>query len=169
MNTSTRNGLLALGLLVIVGVAGGVYLQYWGAEGESVAVNTGEVAGETNYDAVPDGTPETAQVKLNETKNIMGARITPAEVVEDSRCPQDVQCIQAGTVRVNATVIARGDADDKAQPVTFALGVPMTVGVDQVTLVAVEPAKKASTQIASGDYIFTFTVTKGAGSEFFKG
>ncbi|MFZ2886730.1 MAG: hypothetical protein WA021_02820, partial [Minisyncoccia bacterium] len=114
-----------------------------------------------------EGTPVTDSVKLNEAKRIAEVSIMPVEVVEDSRCPQDVQCIQAGTVRVRASVTARGDAE--AQDVMFELGVPMTLGLDQVTLVSVEPAPKANAQIAPSDYVFTFTVVKGAGTEFFKG
>jgi hypothetical protein len=164
-NTYARNALLAIAFVAVIGIGTGAYFQF--RPGEAQTTDTGQVAGAVDYSAIPDGTPETAEVRLNEEKTIMGARITALEVLEDSRCPADVQCIQAGTVRVRTSIMARGDT--AAQEAQFELGVPMTFGLDQVTLVAVSPAASAGSQIAPGDYVFTFTVVKGGGTEFFKG
>jgi hypothetical protein len=166
MNTSTRNALIALGIVVVAGAAGGAYLQFWAKD--DVATNDpGQVAGEEDFSAVPDGMSEVIDVKLNESKKAFGVNINPVSVEEDSRCPADVQCIQAGTVRVQAMVTARGETT--TQPVTFELNVPMTVGLDQVTLVAVEPQTHSDSQIAEGDYVFSFAITKGGASEYYKG
>ena len=76
------------------------------------------------------------------------------ELLEDSRCPADVQCIQAGTVRVRASV------DSYNRDFTFILLKPQIVGNVTITLVSVIPAQKYSTQtVKPSDYRFTFTVT----------
>jgi hypothetical protein len=86
-----------------------------------------------------------------------GVYITPLELVEDSRCPADVQCIQAGTVRIRATINSlNGDF-------VFKLGEPQTVGEDIITLAAVTPALKYSTvTVQPPDYLFIFAVQKAA-------
>lgn len=168
-NEWNKVGIGIVGLIVIVGAAG---FHYWYTNQKTAEApqEAGQVAGESDdSESIPDGTPMTKAVKLNEMVRIAGVKINPTEIAEDSRCPEGVQCIQAGTVRVGTVVIARGDTDSKAQPVMFALGVPMTVGLDQITLIDVKPAPKADTTINPTEYIFTFTVVKGAGTEFFKG
>lgn len=168
MNTYSRNALITIVIVVVAGAVGGAYLQYRSSEDEIAAVNNGQVAGETDDgSSVPDGTPVSAEVKLNETARAAGVVVNPVEVVEESRCPVDVQCIQAGTVRVRAFVTERGATE--AMDVMFELNVPMTVGSDQITLVKVAPEPREGATIASGDYVFTFTVVKGGGSEYYKG
>jgi hypothetical protein len=43
-------------------------------------------------------------VRLGETAMVSPARVTPIEVLEDSRCPAGVQCVWAGRVRIAARV-----------------------------------------------------------------
>lgn len=165
MNRDWRNALIGLAILV-VGVGGFfVYQNYF----KAAAPDDGQVAGTTegDFSNVPDGTPETQDFKVGETKSIFGVKINPTEIVDDSRCPEGVQCIQAGTVRVSAMVTPRGEST--ASPVMFELGVPMTVGMDQITLIKVMPDKKEGAEIAPNDYVLTFTVVKGGGFEYFKG
>ncbi|MFZ2555748.1 MAG: hypothetical protein WAZ27_04985 [Minisyncoccia bacterium] len=161
-----------IGILVLVLLAGGMGLHYWYTNGKTAEApeETGQVAGEADDSAsIPDGTPVTKTIKLNETVRIAGTKITPTEVIEDSRCPKDVQCIRAGTVRVGAVVTPRGSPDTDQQPIMFELRVPMTVGLDQITLIEVSPAPAAGVTISPTDYVFTFTVVKGAGTEYIKG
>lgn len=165
MNRDWRNGLIIL-LVIVAGIGGFfVYQKYFNKE--AATNEPGQVAGETDDASIPSGTAVTKDIKLSETQSVAGASVNPVEVVEDSRCPEGVQCIQAGTVRVRALVTARGDS--APQDVMFELGVPMTVGKDQITLVGVKPSTRAGAQITAGDYVFTFTVVKDGGSEYFKG
>lgn len=162
---NTRNAVI--GAVVLVLAAAGAGFHYWYTNtGESE--DQGQVAGETNDDFVADGVPVTKDIKLGETMSIAGVSINPTDVVEESRCPQGVQCIQAGTVRVRAMVTGR-EAGAVAEPIIFELDVPMTLGDDQITLVRATPEPKEGTQIAPGDYTFTFTVVNGAGDEYYKG
>lgn len=43
---------------------------------------------------------------VGETVRIQDLRLTPLEIVEDSRCPADVQCVWAGRLRVRVAIQA---------------------------------------------------------------
>lgn len=169
MTHEWRNAGLVVLVLILIAGGMGLYSWYSNRDGEPEAVvPAGEVAGASDDgSSIPDGMPVSGTVPLNQTVRIAGAWINPVEVVEDSRCPEDMQCIQAGTVRVSANVTPRNSTE--SETVMFALNVPMTVGMDQIILTDVTPVPSSGSQIAPESYIFTFMVTKGAGVEYFKG
>jgi hypothetical protein len=72
----------------------------------------------------------------------------PMGVLEDSRCPQGVACIQAGTVRITAEV--DGSRTE--------LGLNQPVG--RVTLVEVYPARRKDTTYYPDEYRFGFRVSR---------
>jgi hypothetical protein len=93
---------------------------------------------------------------LGQEVGILGVVVTPQEVKEDSRCPADVQCIQAGTVKVRAFLRSGlGTADE-----VFELNKPITTEVEEVTLVQVEPQNLAGKPIVNRDYVFYFQIRK---------
>jgi cytoskeletal protein RodZ len=92
--------------------------------------------------------------KLGQTITFAGVNGTLKEVVEDSRCPIGVQCIQAGTVRVKV----RFSYGSLAQDVTLTLNQPFTMYGYTITLTDVKPEKKAGVTISSSDYVFTFLI-----------
>ena len=51
--------------------------------------------------------PQTVTLGLNQTATLFGNAfsITPLEIVEDSRCPVDAQCIWAGTFKLRVRVV----------------------------------------------------------------
>lgn len=83
-------------------------------------------------------------------------KITPLKVVEDSRCPKDVQCIQAGTVRVETRVVSGLGTSTP----TFTLGKSITTEAEIITLMSVDPLREAGKAIGSKEYVFTFKVSK---------
>lgn len=93
--------------------------------------------------------------QINGLAEILGVSINPKTVLEDSRCPIDVACIQAGTVRVEALV----DFGSGAIPQQFTLGEAITTEAGSVTLVRVDPTKDTNTTLAPTDYVFYFKVT----------
>ncbi len=95
-------------------------------------------------------------VRLNQKVDVQGKMITPLRVLEDSRCPVDVECIQAGTVRVSTTV----QSGSRTTTQVFVLGTPVTVGTEEITLTDVKPVKNSKIIIRSTDYLFTFSVVK---------
>ena len=95
----------------------------------------------------------TTPLAIGANTTVNGTTIGVLSLVEDSRCPVDVQCIQAGTVRVRASI----DSYDK--DFTFTLGQSQVVGDAIITLTSVVPAQKYSKQtVQPSDYRFTFSV-----------
>lgn len=91
------------------------------------------------------------EARINQEVTAGGANIVPISVVEDSRCPADALCVQAGTVRLNARI--------NGTERTLSLNQAVAVGGKTVELVAVRPYPYASQKpIAPADYRFTFSV-----------
>jgi hypothetical protein len=96
-------------------------------------------------------------VALNEQVEAFGVLIQPTDLLEDSRCPLDVQCIQAGTVRTDVALTDRTGT----HTTTFALGaVPISIETVSITLTKVEPAPQSKVSRVESDYHFTFHIEK---------
>ncbi len=98
----------------------------------------------------------TVTAKLGQKVSALGISITPLEVTDDSRCPQNVQCIWAGTVKLKATL----ESGMGTAPVTFELGFPISSEAEFVTLVSVTPAPVAGQEKDPSAYRFTFEISK---------
>ncbi|MBY0110695.1 hypothetical protein K2Y00_01685 [Patescibacteria group bacterium] len=98
------------------------------------------------------------KTRIDEHASGLGVRVTPVELLEDSRCPEDVACIQAGTVRVRASVTSGARTTEGV----FTLGIVETREQETITLVAVEPAPRAGVVTPLGEYRFTFGIEKRA-------
>jgi hypothetical protein len=96
--------------------------------------------------------PALAWAKLGQKVYADGPQVTPLEVLEDSRCPADVQCVWAGQVRIRAT-IHLGSGDTSAE---LTSGKPIPVADGTLELVEVKPATNSKAAIAPGDYRFGF-------------
>lgn len=93
---------------------------------------------------------------LGQKMTALNVSVTPIEVLEDSRCPQDVQCVWAGTVRIKALVESALGSDEA----TLEMATPLTTEAEEVVLAEVSPAKTVDTDIPASSYRFTFTITK---------
>ncbi len=98
----------------------------------------------------------TVELALNQTGTPIQETLTVLSIVEDSRCPIDVQCIQAGTVRVQVK-IGSGLGTSVSE---ISLGKSVTTESEEITFVTVRPEKESQKEIAKGDYRFVFRVTK---------
>ncbi len=95
-------------------------------------------------------------LKLGQLAVFKDITVRAVEVVEDSRCPKDVQCIQAGTVRLKVDIAAAlGTA-----PSIITLGRVFTTEGEAITLSAVTPEKNSKVTIGNSDYRFTLHVVK---------
>lgn len=106
----------------------------------------------------PTPSTETATVEtmIDQGASALDVKIVPLAVIEDSRCPKDVQCIQAGTVRVRAQLISGlGTANQ-----IFTLNAPVTTEAETITLVEVRPETEAGKSINAKDYRFVFKISK---------
>ncbi len=92
-------------------------------------------------------------VTLGNSGKIMNVTISPQEVVSDSRCPIDVECIWAGTVEVRtilSTEVAHGE-------LTLTLGEPQVFGDYSVILTEVLPVKTQE-RIFDESYQFIYSI-----------
>jgi hypothetical protein len=94
---------------------------------------------------------------IGQTAELGGIAVTPIAVLEDSRCPRDVQCPWAGRVRINARTTDRSASRTQE----LALGEPVPVAGGKLELVEVEPEARAQTPIPAGDYRFGFRLIGG--------
>lgn len=102
---------------------------------------------------------ETARIKINNSKRLPNSRISIRflELVEDSRCPTGVQCIQAGVARIKIEV--RGVHG----PATFTVdtnGKAADVQGFRVSLTALTPAPANNIRINRNGYVATFVVSR---------
>ena len=91
---------------------------------------------------------------LGQYATVNGLRIRPIEVVEDSRCPANVQCVWAGRLVVRARMTGPGWTQIR----DFELGVFQAVDRYRVTLISAEPSKATPGEIDRRAYRFTFAV-----------
>lgn len=112
------------------------------------------------FAACPAGNPvidkTTFEARIGMSGSVYDVSITPVEILEDSRCPTDVVCIQAGTVRVRATVVVDGASTIK----DFKLNDALTIGNNLVELVEVKPTKQSTVEVNKSSYRFIFRVIK---------
>jgi hypothetical protein len=95
--------------------------------------------------------PPSATMALNERKQIASVFITPLEIIEDSRCPIDTVCIQAGTIRIKARV----ESDSGTSVVELKIGTSVNTGTESILLTEAQPAPKASDPAPLSAYRFT--------------
>lgn len=131
-------------------------------DGDGKVCDDGSVVGRTGEDChfmacpSPSAIGTTIQTTLGQKMTGMNISITPKEVVSDSRCSMDVQCVWAGTVEVRAVVeTAVGHGEH-----VFKIGEPFTFGDVLITLSDVTPTPKAGKKVPDSSYRFMFEVKK---------
>ncbi len=101
-------------------------------------------------------------LEINELGNFGTISIRPLSVEEDSRCPVDVNCIQAGTVLLKIEVISNsGNSNNTIH--TAKLGEEFVANGAKITLTNVSPETNSKKKISAGDYNFKFDVKKADG------
>lgn len=95
-------------------------------------------------------------LSVGETKEILGAIVTLESIIQDSRCPLDVQCIQKGTVDVKITL--RFPLETKATELS--LDKPIRFGDYTITITDVTPTKNSKKETKPSDYKVTLLVVK---------
>lgn len=146
-------GAVAVGIVII---AGAIY--YAANTAQLPPADPQEEPQESEQPVPNDGQAgtETVTTRIDQGASALDVNVVPLEVLEDSRCPQDVQCIQAGTVRIRAQLTSGlGQANQ-----IFELEKPITTEAEEVTLIQVTPIPKAGETISLSAYEFVFRITK---------
>jgi len=81
-----------------------------------------------------------------------GIRVRPLQVLEDSRCPANVQCVWAGRLVVRSDVMG----GSWHRTLDLELGKGQQVADGTLTLVDARPPKQAGAEIDPRAYRFTF-------------
>jgi hypothetical protein len=101
-------------------------------------------------DARPASATRVATARLGQRTTVGTVAVTPLRVVEDSRCPTGVQCIQAGTVRLAAGLRERG----AGREAVLELGRAYRLTGGWLTLCAVRPYPGKAASVARAAYRF---------------
>lgn len=97
----------------------------------------------------------TLELGLNQPLRKDGWTATAVRVIEDSRCPSDVECIRAGTVRIGVTLQELSGE----QVLTLGERTPLADGIF-ATLVSVVPEKVSTTPTPNSSYRFTLLLER---------
>ncbi len=104
----------------------------------------------------PTATSATIRTTIGQVMTGLSVSITPHAVIDDSRCPTDVQCIWAGTVFVQATIkTPTSSSEEKLE-----IGKAITKDGYTITFTELTPAAKSGQTIPDSSYRFVFIVAK---------
>jgi hypothetical protein len=100
---------------------------------------------------------ETLRVQINKEKKFAKSKLSVrfVELVDDSRCPTDAQCVWAGNAKIKIRVSANGRTHD----LTLDTNGPhqgATAEGYAIKLVGLTPAPKSNIRIDRNGYIATF-------------
>jgi len=100
---------------------------------------------------------------LGQTATLRGssARITFAQVREDSRCPVDVTCVWAGDAKIELTVSTNGSGNDVRVLSLTPPNNETSAGDLRIRLVGLTPALRQSDGNMSRAYVAQLVVTRG--------
>lgn len=89
---------------------------------------------------------------IGETVTVDGPRVTPLEVLADSRCPQEVHCVWEGEVRLSVRI----DLGARSEVREITSRKPIHVADGALELVEVRPDRVVDKAIAPSAYRFAF-------------
>jgi hypothetical protein len=95
--------------------------------------------------------------RLNQRAYVDGPYVTPLEVLEDSRCPSDVQCIWAGRLRISARI----ELGSRTETRELTQGEPVQLADGTLELYSGTPHPKTDQPVDPEDYRFGFKFAGG--------
>lgn len=105
--------------------------------------------------------PETLKVQVNQEKRFAKSKLSVrfVEMVEDSRCPVDTNCIWAGNAKIKIRVAKNGRSHNLTLDTN---GPSQTVTAEgyQIKLVGLTPAPRSNIRINRNGYVATLEAVK---------
>ncbi len=101
------------------------------------------------------------ELRLGQTmtlKEVPGFSMVASKVLNDSRCPANVQCFTAGQVDVSLDLTYHNDV--VKQTITNVYPRPLEYQDLMIRLLSVTPARESGRDIQPADYRFTFRISK---------
>ena len=99
------------------------------------------------------------QVQINKAVTSDGLKIEFVELVEDSRCPTDVECVWAGNAKIKVRVTKNGKSQLLALEMVTK-GMKPNFGNYRLKLKALTPEPRSNVRINRNGYVATIEVTK---------
>lgn len=149
MQTSKRAILIILACCVIITISYRYYKKQYVSTLETPVVTH-------QRPSVEKGSSATTTLSVGATQEVSGVRMTLESITKDSRCPVDVQCIQAGNITANMTLVF----PQEIIKMDLTLDVPISFGDYDITITNVTPLKKSAQEIKTSDYEVTLLVVK---------
>ncbi|MBP9763648.1 MAG: hypothetical protein KBD10_02795 [Candidatus Pacebacteria bacterium] len=154
--------LLALGVLVLSGY---IFTTNKNVQLEPIVKNDEQTIPKPSTQETPAPvTPaKNNDLKIGEVRDYGIISIRPLSIEEDSRCPVDVVCIQAGTVVLKIAVTFEDSSVDgfgNNEVHLITLGSPLEIHGANVVLTSVNPSPNSKVNLSEKDYSFVFDVTK---------
>ena len=106
---------------------------------------------------VPTNEDGSVTARLGQTVRVGGPRVTPLQVLEDSRCPMEARCVWAGRVRLSVRVASGAGSSVRE----IASDKPLQVADGQLELSNVMPPRSTQHPIKLSDYRFSFRFSGG--------
>lgn len=94
-------------------------------------------------------------LKVGDTAVFEAVSVKLLRVTEDSRCSEGVQCIWAGTLKIELEIASGLGKSTQV----LELGKTATTEAEKITFVSVAPYPKSGTAILSSDYVITLDVS----------
>ncbi|MFA6354465.1 MAG: hypothetical protein WCX12_02155 [Candidatus Paceibacterota bacterium] len=101
------------------------------------------------------GDPTLGEIGIGKSVFINGVRITLNRISQDSRCPTDVQCIQAGWVTTNVTL--QSDTDKETRDIS-SNAAPVAFDSFKISIESIKPSRVANSTPKPENYLITFRV-----------
>lgn len=107
-------------------------------------------------------TAETVNLRVHNTKKLLKSKlkIEFLSVVEDSRCPSDVNCIHAGNAKIKVRIVKRGSRAQTIELNTLQPDSAPAVHGYKLRLTALTPAPATNIRINPNGYVATIVLTK---------
>lgn len=107
-------------------------------------------------ETAPDQAP-LAYAPLGRTVFVDGPKVTPLEVLEDSRCPINARCVWAGQVRLKVRI----DLGSGSTMREITSGKPIQIADGSLTLMKVRPDRMTGDAVDPAAYRFGFRFAGG--------
>ena len=107
------------------------------------------------------GSPEKLRVQINTSKRFPKAKLNVrfVELVEDSRCPTDTNCVWAGNAKIKIKVTGFGRTQDLTLDTNGPTQSATALGY-VIKLVGLTPHPRSNIRINRNGYVATFEATK---------
>jgi hypothetical protein len=104
---------------------------------------------------------ETVRVQINKEKKFPKAKLSVrfVELVEDSRCPTDTQCVWAGNAKIKIRVTMNGRTHDLSLDTNGPHQAATAEGYS-IKLLSLTPAPRSNIRVDRNGYVATFEAVK---------